>query len=291
MTCGVPLCSAASPSAPGLLPASADTMPADADVRLRRRLERLSARPGAAHRARRPGLRRPAAGGRARPAGRCGGSSIASASCRSTRSTCSRARTTCRSSAAPARTTPSCWTARRTTRRGGCSSTGATRRRCCPSRTQPLLRWRMARAARGGLGRHAADPRERPELVAEVLEEVRARGPVPPARCSRRAAEAHRPVVGLERRQAGARVPVLERADHVGAAARLRAPLRPARARAARRGARDADAGARTPSASCCAIAARALGVASRSRPARLLPAAARRDAQRASPSSSRRAS
>ena len=68
------------------------------------------------------------------------------------------------------------------------------------------------------------------------------------------AAEAHRPVVGLERRQARVRVAVLERAGHVGAAARLRAPLRPAGARAARRGGRGADAGrSRTPSASSCA--------------------------------------
>ena len=36
--------------------------------------------------------------------------------------------------------------------------------------------------------------------------------------------------VGLERRQARVRVAVLERADHVGAAARVRAPVRPARA-------------------------------------------------------------
>ena len=65
----------------------------------------------------------------------CGACSIASASCRSTRSTCSSARTTCRCSAAPARTTSRCSTAPRTTRRGGCSSTGATRRRCSRSRS------------------------------------------------------------------------------------------------------------------------------------------------------------
>ncbi len=47
-----------------------------------------------------------------------------------------------------------------------------------PVTTQPLLRWRMERAAHeawGGMRRIAV---ERPELVAGVLEEVRARGPV-----------------------------------------------------------------------------------------------------------------
>jgi hypothetical protein len=48
-----------------------------------------------------------------------------------------------------------------------------------PVATQPLLRWRMARArdeAWGGM-RRIAD--ERPELLERVLEEVRARGPLP----------------------------------------------------------------------------------------------------------------
>ena len=47
-----------------------------------------------------------------------------------------------------------------------------------PVELQPLLRWRMERAAHdawGGMRRVAA---ERPELVAEVLEQVRERGPV-----------------------------------------------------------------------------------------------------------------
>ena len=69
--------------------------------------------------------------------------------------------------------------------------------------------------------------------------------------------------MGLERRQAGAGMAVLGRADHHQDPARLRAGLRPDRAGAAAR-----DHGARrrptrpTPSASCCAIAARAMGVA-----------------------------
>ena len=47
-----------------------------------------------------------------------------------------------------------------------------------PVALQPLLRWRMARAADDAWGSMRRIERERPELVAEVLEEVRARGPV-----------------------------------------------------------------------------------------------------------------
>ena len=47
-----------------------------------------------------------------------------------------------------------------------------------PVATQPLLRWRMERAADDAWGGMRRIQQERPELVAEVLEEVRARGPV-----------------------------------------------------------------------------------------------------------------
>jgi uncharacterized protein YcaQ len=47
-----------------------------------------------------------------------------------------------------------------------------------PVAFQPLLRWRMARAADEAWGGVRRVREERPELVAEVLEEVRARGPV-----------------------------------------------------------------------------------------------------------------
>ena len=105
-----------------------------------------------------------------------------------------------------------------------------------PVALQPALRWRMERAADEAWGGMRRIQRERPELVAQVLEEVRGARPGRGERGARGgAAEADRPVVGLERRQARVRVAVLERADHVGAAARLRAPLRPARARAAAR--------------------------------------------------------
>ena len=47
-----------------------------------------------------------------------------------------------------------------------------------PVATQPLLRWRMERAAADAWGGMRRIQRERPELVAQVLEEVRAYGPV-----------------------------------------------------------------------------------------------------------------
>jgi len=48
-----------------------------------------------------------------------------------------------------------------------------------PVTTQPLLRWRMARAADEAWGGMRRIARERPELVERVLGEVRERGPVP----------------------------------------------------------------------------------------------------------------
>jgi uncharacterized protein YcaQ len=47
-----------------------------------------------------------------------------------------------------------------------------------PVALQPLLRWRMARAHDDAWGGMLRVRRERPDLVAQVLEEVRARGPV-----------------------------------------------------------------------------------------------------------------
>src|SRR5262245_18691283 len=47
-----------------------------------------------------------------------------------------------------------------------------------PVATQPLLRWRMDRAAHEAWGGMRRIQRDRPELVAEVLEEVRENGPV-----------------------------------------------------------------------------------------------------------------
>ena len=62
---------------------------------------------------------------------------------------------------------------------------------------------------------------ERPELVADVLDEVRERGPIAASALeAEERPQAHGPVVGLVRRQARDRVPVLERAGHVGPPAR-----------------------------------------------------------------------
>ena len=161
-----------------------------------------------------------------------------------------------------------------------------------PVGLQPALRWRMERAADdawGGMRRiqqrpAGADPR-------------RARGGARdrPGRRQRgdgaRAAEAHRAVVGLERRQARDGVAVLERAGDLGAAARLRAPLRPARAGAAAGGARGADPAGRGGAARAPARRGALARRRHRERPARLLPAARRRRRSCASPSSSRRGS
>jgi uncharacterized protein YcaQ len=47
-----------------------------------------------------------------------------------------------------------------------------------PVALQPLLRWRMNRAAEDAWGGMRRMQRERPELLAQVLEEIRARGPI-----------------------------------------------------------------------------------------------------------------
>ena len=161
-----------------------------------------------------------------------------------------------------------------------------------PVALQPALRWRMERAADDAWGGMRRIQRDRPDLVAQVLEEVRderAGGGERGARA--RAAEADRPVVGLERRQARDGVAVLERADHVGAAARVRAPVRPARARAARRGRRRADAADRGGAAHAAARRRALARRGERVRPARLLPPARRPSRSCACRSSSRRAS
>ena len=93
-----------------------------------------------------------------------------------------------------------CSTGRRHARRGALFEYWGHEASLLPVALQPLLRWRMARAARRGVGRHArAIARERPELVARVLEDVRERGPA--QRASELAdderAASDRPVVGL----------------------------------------------------------------------------------------------
>ena len=238
-------------------------------------------RPGPPHRARRAGFRRPARRP-ARPTGWAVRRLIDRVGARADRLGQRAPARALPAAVQPrrARTTPTCSTAAPTTRRGGCSSTGATRRRCCRSRCSRRCAgaWTARRdEAWGGMRRIQ---RDRPELVAQVLEEVRARGPVAASEVlEEERPEADRPVVGLERRQARVRVAVLERADHLGAAARVRAPLRPARARAAGGGARRADAAGRGRPARARAGGGALARRRRRARPARLLPAAAGRDA------------
>ena len=62
---------------------------------------------------------------------------------------------------------------------------------------QPLLRWRMERAASDAWGGMKRIRDERPELVADVLEQVRERGPIAASELSRDATAARRPLVGL----------------------------------------------------------------------------------------------
>ena len=116
--------------------------------------------------------------------GRPGGSTAATSAgwstsgcCRSTRSTCCRARTTCRCSpgSAPTRATGSTSSPGAPAGRCGNSSTGRTRRRSCPLR--PVAAAPLAHGAGRGsaLGR-ARVAEEKPGLLATVLDEVRDRG-------------------------------------------------------------------------------------------------------------------
>ena len=154
---------------------------------------------------------------------------------------------------------PRCSTAPRTTRRGGCSSTGATRRPCCRSSCSRCCAGAWS-GRRRGLGRHAAGRRASGRSCSK--------------RCSRRsrARPARRPrprgaaaavgaVVGLVGGQDGARVAVLERRGHLGAAAHssasttcpsgcCRAPCSTRRRRARRTRSASWSGAPRSPSAS-----------------------------------------
>ena len=95
-----------------------------------------------------------------------------------------------------------------------------------PVELHPLLRWRMERAADDAWGGMRRIQRDRPGLVARVLDQVRDRGPVGGLRSRRGRPPPKRAVVGLVGRQAGARVAVLERSGDFGAPTTIRAPLR-----------------------------------------------------------------
>ena len=96
-----------------------------------------------------------------------------------------------------------------------CSSTGVTRRRCCPVELQPLLRWRMerARGRRRRLGRHARFGTRAPGVLSRGARGVAARGPLGVADLATGGQRAGQ-LVGLDRRQARARVAVLDRPGH-----------------------------------------------------------------------------
>ena len=227
------------------------------------------------------------ADGRARSpptGGRCARSSRASGCCRSTRSTCCSARTTCRSSAGSARTTPTLLDRAAHVRAAAAVRVLGPRGVAAAGRAAAAAA--LADGARahddawGGM-RRVAERAARSSSSA-VLDDGRAsagRSPRASSRTSRSAARASGPVVGLVA-TSSARWSSCSGAGEVTsrAAARLRAPLRPARAGAAARpcsttpdARRDEDA-----QRELLRIAARALGVATEPRPARLLPPARR---------------
>ena len=130
-----------------------------------------------------------------------------------------------------------CSTGPPTGRRGSCSSTGGTRRRCS--------RWRCSRAAladgRGPRARLGADAghrhRHSPTWSPGCWTRCATGGRSPPAEIEQDVPAPHQTTgAGTGRRQGGAGVAVLERRGHHGAPQRLVRPrLRPARAGAAGR--------------------------------------------------------
>ena len=143
----------------------------------------------------------------------------------------------------------------------------------------PLL---LSGAKRAGWWRHYETLAERePGLVDELLAAVKELGPVGAGTLETvlgagAAAAQGRQLVGAVGRQADLRVPVRRRrADHRGARA-LPAALRPSRAGAAARGARDASGGSRDLGAGAGPARGRRAGGGDGAGPARLLPPRAR---------------
>ena len=168
--------------------------------------------------------------------------------------------------------------ARRPDRPGGtpCSSTGRTRRRSCPVRLQPFLRWRMAAAEEHAWGNMVRHPAGAPGL--------RRRGARPGAR--RRAAQGQRPRRAPARPSRGpCGTGTTARSRWSGCSSPARSPPRTAR-RPSRRSTtspsgccraevlRDADTRARRRRPRTGAHRRPRAGRGHRARPARLLPAA-----------------
>ena len=156
--------------------------------------------------------------------------------------------------------------------RGGCSSTGATRPRCCRSSYTRCCAggWSAPRDDAWGGMRRIAD--EQPRAGRRGARAGAGSRPDRRLGADRRAPAAQRALVGLVGFQARARVAVLVRAGDLRAPAAVRAPLRPARAGAAGDGAGGADPVARRGSARAAADRGAVARGRRRARPARLLP-------------------
>ena len=143
-------------------------------------------------------------------------------------------------------------------------------------RLQPFLRWRMAAAEQHAWGNMVRLQRERPGYVAEVLDRVRADGPLKASELARAQARTGPGThVELARRQGRTRVAVLHRRPHrprrarPASSASTTSPSACSRAEVVE--APDARPGRRRPRAGPHRVAGAGRG--HRARPARLLPA------------------
>ena len=223
--------------------------------------------------------------------------SIGSACCRSTRSTCWRARTTCRCSRGWETTTARISTARlgpqepapavRVLGARGLAAAARRRIRCCAgacSAPRENARQRQGQAA-------CLSPREEGQYIDEVLREIADRGPLAASELSATAANAAAPWWGWSDGKLAIEWLFFAGRGHHGDAARhLRARLRPHRARAAGRRAGAADAVGRGSAARAAAPVGRARWASPPSSTCATTSASASPTPRRGSPSWSRRA-